>query len=95
MLEAELGIVYELVGHGVGHRLHEEPDIPNYRSAAPDYVLHANQTIAVEPIATLGSGRIRLADDQWTLLSADNSLAAHFEHTVRVTDRGCEILTQL
>ncbi|MYB39971.1 type I methionyl aminopeptidase [Candidatus Saccharibacteria bacterium] len=95
LLDAGLGIVYELIGHGVGHSLHEEPDIPNYRAAAPDYVLQENQTIAVEPIATLGSGRIRLADDQWTLLSEDNSLAAHFEHTIRVTRHGCEILTQL
>ena len=93
--EAKLGIVYELVGHGVGHNLHEDPEIPNYRSAAPDYRLQENQTIAVEPIATLGSGAIRLASDQWTLLSADDTLAAHFEHTVRVTAEGCEIMTQI
>ena len=90
---AELGIVYELVGHGVGHHLHEEPEIPNYRSGAPDYILQEDQTIAVEPIATLGSGAIRLSSDRWTLLSADDTLAAHFEHTVRVTGSGCEILT--
>ena len=90
---ASLGIVYELVGHGVGHHLHEEPEIPNYRSAAPDYILAENQTIAVEPIATLGSGAIRLSSDRWTLLSADDTLAAHFEHTVCVTKNGCEILT--
>ena len=95
LLDADLGIVYELVGHGVGHHLHEEPDIPNYRSAAPDYVLKENQTVAIEPIATLGSGRIKLADDHWTLLSADGSLAAHFEHTIRVTKNGCEILTRI
>ena len=92
---ARLGIVAELVGHGVGHQLHEEPEIPNIAAIASDYVLQENQTIAVEPIATLGSGRIRLDADQWTLISADNSLAAHFEHTVRVTRNGCEILTQL
>ena len=93
--QADLGIVYELVGHGVGHNLHEEPDIPNYVAAAPDYILSENQTIAIEPIATLGSGDIILGSDQWTILSADNSLAAHFEHTIRVTRDGCEILTQL
>ena len=92
---AGLGIVYELVGHGVGHRLHEDPEIPNYASAAPDYRLLENQTIAVEPIASLGSGAIRLSPDGWTLLSADDTLAAHFEHTVRVTAEGCEILTRL
>ena len=90
---ANLGIVYELVGHGVGHSLHEEPEIPNYASAASDYVLSENQTIAVEPIATLGSGRIRVTADQWTLVSTDNALAAHFEHTIRVTASGYEILT--
>ena len=93
--QAHLGIVHELVGHGVGHSLHEEPDIPNYAAAAPDYVLLENQTIAIEPIATLGSGEIFLGSDQWTILSADNSLAAHFEHTIRVTKDGCEIMTQL
>ena len=92
---ANLGIVYELVGHGVGHNLHEDPEIPNYRSAAPDYCLSENQTIAIEPIATLGSGAIHLSPDQWTILSADDTLAAHFEHTVRVTKNGYEILTQL
>lgn len=92
---AKLGIVRELVGHGVGHELHEEPEIPNYASAASDYVLCENQTIAVEPIATLGNGRIKLSADGWTLVSTDGCLAAHFEHTVRVTPLGCEILTQL
>ena len=92
---AHLGIVYELVGHGVGHHLHEDPEIPNYRSAAPNYCLLENQTVAIEPIATLGSGAIRLSPDQWTILSADDTLAAHFEHTIRVTKNGCEILTQL
>ena len=92
---AQLGIVRELVGHGVGHSLHEEPEIPNYASGASDYVLRENQTVAIEPIATLGSGRIRGADDGWTLLAADGSRAAHFEQTVRVTAKGCEILTPL
>lgn len=94
LTEAGLGIVHELIGHGVGHTLHEKPDIPNYRAGAPDYVLRENQTIAIEPIATLGSGDIRLDADQWTILSADGALAAHFEHTIRVTGEGCEILTQ-
>ena len=93
--EAKLGIVRELVGHGVGHHLHEEPEIPNTVTDSNNYILQENQTVAIEPIATLGSGRIRLADDGWTLLSADNTYAAHFEHTIRVTKSGCEILTKL
>lgn len=95
LLAHDLGIVRELVGHGVGHHLHEEPEIPNYVSDMPDYTLKANQTVAIEPIATLGSGAIRMADDHWTLLSSDDTLAAHFEHTILVTDSGYEILTTL
>ena len=91
--ENKLGIVLELVGHGVGHKLHEEPEIPNYRVGGHTYVLKENQTIAVEPITTLGSGRIKFGPDKWTILSADNTLSAQFEHTVRVTPSGYEILT--
>ena len=93
--EHKLGIVLELVGHGVGHALHEAPEIPNYRVRESKYVLRENQTIAIEPIATLGSGRIEFASDQWTIISADNTLSAQFEHTVRVTKDGHEILTSL
>ena len=88
-----LGIVRELVGHGVGHSLHEEPEIPNYLAGASRYRLKLHQTIAVEPIATLGSGRIYLDADGWTLWSQDQTLAAHFEETVLVTETGCQILT--
>ena len=91
--QAKLGIVLPLVGHGVGHSLHEDPEIPNFREGAPNYILKENQTIAVEPIASLGSGQIRLGKDGWTLLSQDNAYVAHFEHTVRVTKAGYEILT--
>lgn len=90
-----LGIVRELVGHGVGHELHEDPEIPNYGRAGTGPVLKAGQTIAVEPITTLGSPRIFQAHDGWTLLTQDGSRAAQFEHTVLVTKDGCEILTQL
>ena len=89
-----LGIVRELVGHGVGHELHEDPEIPNYGRAGTGPVLKAGQTIAVEPITTLGSPRIFQAHDGWTLLTQDGSRAAQFEHTVLVTKDGCEILTQ-
>lgn len=89
----DLGIVLELVGHGVGHALHEDPEIPNYRTNGGNYRLKKHETIAIEPIATLGSGRIIFADDGWTILSADHTLSAQFENTVKVEDEGYEILT--
>lgn len=91
----KLGIVRELVGHGVGHELHEEPEIPNWGKAGRGPVLYAGMTIAIEPIATLGSPRIVEAADGWTLLTVDGSWSAQFEHTVLVTAMGCEILTQV
>lgn len=89
-----LGIVQELVGHGVGHELHEPPEIPNYGRAGTGPMLSAGMTIAIEPITTLGSPRIYQANDGWTLLTVDGSRSAQFEHTLLVTDDGCEILTQ-
>ena len=89
-----LGIVRELVGHGVGHELHESPEIPNYGRAGTGPVLKAGMTIAIEPITTLGDHRIFQAHDGWTLLTVDGSRSAQFEHTLLVTETGCEILTQ-
>lgn len=91
----KLGIVKELVGHGVGHELHEDPEIPNYGHAGRGPVLKAGMTIAIEPITTLGNPAIYQARDGWTLLTQDGSWSAQFEHTVLVTTTGCEILTQL
>jgi methionyl aminopeptidase len=88
-----LGIVRELVGHGVGHELHEDPEIPNYGHAGKGPVLKAGMTIAVEPITTLGSPAIYEAKDNWTLKTVDGSWSAQFEHTILVTSKGCEILT--
>ena len=93
--EYKLGIVRELSGHGVGHQLHEEPDIFNYGKAGTGPVLITGMTIAIEPIATLGSPAIYQDRDGWTLRTRDGSYAAQFEHTVLVTDTGCEILTQV
>ena len=90
-----LGIVRELVGHGVGHALHEEPEIPNYGQAGKGPILRAGMTIAIEPITTLGDYRIFGAHDGWTLLTVDGSRSAQFEHTLLVTPDGCEILTQV
>lgn len=90
-----LGIVRELVGHGVGHELHEDPEIPNYGRAGSGPVLKAGMTIAIEPITTLGSPSIYQEKDGWTLRTVDGSYAAQFEHSVLVTPKGCEILTTL
>lgn len=89
-----LGIVRELVGHGVGHGLHEDSEIPNYGRAGKGPVLKAGMTIAIEPITTLGSPAIRETRDGWTLLTVDGSWSAQEEHTLLVTQDGCEILTQ-
>ncbi|MCA9325329.1 type I methionyl aminopeptidase [Candidatus Saccharibacteria bacterium] len=89
------GIVRDLVGHGVGHQLHEDPNIPNYGRQHTGPWLQAGMTIAIEPMATLGTDRVYIADDDWTVLTHDGSRSAHFEHTVLITEDGAEILTQL
>jgi len=88
-----LGIIEDLSGHGVGHELHEDPLILNFGKAGRGPKLEAGMTIAIEPMATLGSKYIHLAADDWTILSADGSWGAQFEHTVLVTSDGAEILT--
>lgn len=90
---AGFGIVREFVGHGVGHELHEEPGIPNYGQKGTGFVLQAGMTVAIEPMAMIGSSEIYIADDGWTVKTRDGSRAAHFENTVLVTEDGYEILT--
>lgn len=92
---AGLGIVRDLVGHGVGHQLHEDPNIPNYGRAGTGPQLKAGMTIAVEPMATLGSYQVYTAQDDWTIETRDGSLAAHFEDTILITKNGYEILTRI
>lgn len=87
------GIVRDLVGHGVGHAVHEDPNIPNYGRKNTGPQLSRGMTIAIEPMATLGREAVVLDPDGWTVRTRDGSLAAHFEHTVLVTDEGCEVLT--
>ncbi|MGD8374111.1 MAG: type I methionyl aminopeptidase [Candidatus Woesebacteria bacterium] len=89
----KLGIVRELVGHGVGHEVHEDPNIPNYGTAGTGSVLKTGMTVAIEPMATLGKHQITVDEDGWTIRTKDNSISAHFEHTVLIADKGCEILT--
>lgn len=96
VLKAEgYGIVDDLAGHGVGDSLHEEPWIPNLGKAGTGPELEAGMTICIEPMATLGSKKVRVAKDGWTVYTKDHSLAAHFEHTILVTKNGHEILTAL
>jgi len=87
------GIVRDLVGHGVGHALHEMPNIPNFGRAGTGPKLSAGMTIAIEPMVTLGTHKVAIDPDGWTVRTADGSLSAHFEHTVLITDNGFEILT--
>lgn len=91
----KLGIVRELVGHGIGHQMHQAPDIPNYGRAGTGELLVPGDTIAIEPMAMLGGEKIVQDRDGWTLKTADGSLAAQFEHTVLITEKGAEVLTQL
>ena len=89
-----LGVVKELVGHGVGSHLHEEPDVPNYGKKNTGIVLKSGMVIAVEPMLNLGSADVCMLDDEWTIVTYDGSMSAHFEHTVLVTDDGYTILTK-
>lgn len=88
-----LGVVKELVGHGVGSHLHEDPEIPNYGASGTGPILKAGMVLAIEPMLNLGTADIYMLDDDWTILTDDGKPSAHFEHTVVVTKDGYEILT--
>ena len=92
---AGYGVVRELVGHGIGTRFHEEPQVPNYGSPRRGPRLLEGMTLAIEPMITMGSPATRTLSDKWTVVTADGSLAAHFEHTVAITGDGARILTAL
>lgn len=89
------GIVRDLVGHGVGHQLHEEPDIANYGKPGEGPTLHAGMTIAIEPMANLGVANVVMDPDGWTIRTRDGQPSAHFEHTVLILEDGAEVLTKL
>jgi len=91
--EAGFAVVRALVGHGVGRNMHEEPQIPNYGQAGHGPLLQDGMTLAIEPMINVGGPDIVMADDEWSILTADGSLSAHFEHTVAVTEAGPRILT--
>jgi methionyl aminopeptidase len=86
-------VVREFVGHGVGRKLHEEPQIPNYGKRGSGPRLKAGMTLAIEPMVNLGTAAVRLLDDGWTVVTADGLPSAHFEHTVLITKDEPEILT--
>lgn len=90
---AGYGIVKPFVGHGIGTKMHEEPNVPNYRTGSRGTELQPGTCLAIEPMFTLGSGDVYVEDDGWTVRTADNALAAHFEHTIAITANGPEILT--
>ena len=88
------GIVKDLVGHGVGHAVHEEPSVPNYRETYLEPVrMQVGMVLALEPMVTLGSWRVRVKNDGWTIVTVDGSLSAHFEVTIAVTEAGYELIT--
>ena len=88
-------VVRELVGHGIGENLHEEPQVPNYGTPSQGYKLHAGMCIAIEPMINLGGREIYTAKDGWTILTADGKASAHFEHTIAILDDGPKILSKV
>jgi len=91
---AGFSVIRELTGHGVGKNLQEDPSIPNYGRTGTGLILEKGMTLAIEPMVSVGDWHVKVAKDGWTVSMKDNSLAAHFEHTIVVTETGFEILTQ-
>jgi methionyl aminopeptidase len=87
-------VVRDLVGHGVGHNVHEEPQVPNYGKPGSGAKLKSGMVLAIEPMLTLGRGEIKMLADDWGIATADGSISAHFEKTVAISDKGCEVLTK-
>jgi methionyl aminopeptidase len=92
---AGYGIVRQFVGHGIGTEMHQDPQVPNYRVGPKGMELVSGICLAIEPMLTLGGYEVGIKPDGWTVVTRDGSLAAHFEHTIAVTDDGPEILTQI
>lgn len=90
-----MSVVREFTGHGIGRHLHEEPSIPNFGRAGTGPLLKSGMTLAIEPMLCLGRAEVVVRNDGWTAVSADGSLAAHYEHTVAVTEDGCEVLSRM
>lgn len=90
---AGFSIVRDLVGHGIGQHLHEDPQVPNFGVEGRGLELEAGLVIAIEPMVNLGGGEVRTLEDAWTIVTIDSSLSAHFEHTVAITENGPRVLT--
>jgi len=88
-------VVREYTGHGIGREMHEDPQIPNFGLPGTGPVLKKGMTLALEPMVNTGDWRTRVGDDHWTVLTADGSLSAHFEHTIAITDNKPEVLTMV
>ncbi|MBR2847091.1 MAG: type I methionyl aminopeptidase [Clostridia bacterium] len=86
-------VVRDLIGHGIGSSLHEEPDVPNYGSSGRGMRLIKGMTLAVEPMVNVGGYEIRLLKNGWTYVTKDNTLSAHYENTIVITDSGCDVIT--
>jgi methionyl aminopeptidase len=93
--DAKFGVIREFVGHGIGRSLHEDPQIPNFGPPGRGPLLQAGMTLAIEPMTSMGAWQVRILDDGWTAVTQDGSYAAHFEHTVAVTENGPLILSRL
>jgi len=87
------GVVRTFVGHGIGRELHEDPQVPNFGDPGRGPQLKPGMVLAIEPMVTMGSWEVRILADRWTAVTVDGSLAAHFEHTIAVTEHGPEVLT--
>jgi len=92
-MQHNMGVVRDYCGHGIGRNMHEEPSIPNFGTPGTGPVLEAGMVLAIEPMLTAGTFRVRELEDGWTVVTRDGSYAAHFEHTVAVTANGSEIFT--
>lgn len=93
--EAGFSVVRDFVGHGIGRSLHEEPQVPNFGNPRTGLRLSAGLVLAIEPMVNMGSPEVKVLEDGWTAVTADGKRSAHFEHTVVLTEKGCEILSQL
>lgn len=92
--DAGFGVVRDWIGHGVGRTVHEDPEVPNYGKPGTKLILRPGMTIAIEPMITLGDQKTYVdPDNGWTVITKDHQYAGHFEHTVAITDDGCEVLT--
>jgi methionyl aminopeptidase len=91
---AGFSVVRDFVGHGIGRKLHEAPQVPNFGHPDDGMKLRPGMVLAVEPMVNVGTHKVRVLDDDWTAVTEDGKLSAHFEHTIAITENGPEILTR-